>query len=111
MTTSRFDRAVGSLYPLAAGAVGQVAYDPSAAQLPIYGAIGAFGARGTGVNAEIRTLTSGDVTSDYALAVGHVYNVNCDAVIRTGGGFSGAHNDIAYAELGHLFWNTVLSAP
>lgn len=115
VTTSRFDRAVGSLYPQAAGAAGQVAYDPSTdpstAQLPTYGGLGTFGARGVGVNAEPRALMLGDMTSDHALAPRHVYNVNGDTVIRRGGGLSGAHSDIAHAELGHLFWNTLLAAP
>jgi hypothetical protein len=111
VTTSRFDRAVGSLYPLAAGAAGQIAYDPLAVELPTYGALGAFGARGSGVNPELRALALGDVTSDHALAPGYIYNVNGDAVIRTGGGLSGAHSDIAHSELGHLFWNAVLAAP
>ena len=84
VTTSRFDRAVGSLYPVAAGAAGQVAYDLSSAQLPTYGALGAFGARGSGVNAQPRALTLGDLTSDHGLAPGQVYNVNGDAVIRGG---------------------------
>ena len=111
VTTSRFDRAVGSLYPLAAGAAGEVAYDLSSAQLPTYGAIGAFGAQGAGVNAQPRALTLGDLTSDHGLAPGQVYNVNGDAVIRAGGGLSGAHSDIAHPEVGHLFWNAVLAAP
>jgi hypothetical protein len=112
VTTSRFDRAVGSLYPVAAGAAGQVAYDlSSTADLPIYGALGAFGAQGDGVNAQARTLTLGDVSSDHGLAPGQVYNVNGDAVIRTGGGRSGAHSDIAHPEVGHLFWSAVLAAP
>jgi len=112
VTTSRFDRAVGSLYPLAAGAAGQVAYDASSTvELPTYGALGTFGARGVGVDAEARALALGDVTSDHALAPGRVYNVDGDAVIRSGGGLSGAHSDIAHAEVGHLFWSAVLAAP
>jgi hypothetical protein len=111
VTTSRFDRAVGWLYPRAAGAAGQISYDPLALDLPTYGALGAFGARGSGVNPEPRALALGDVTSDHALAPGHVYNVNGDAVIRSGSGLSGAHSDIAHPELGHLFWNAVLAAP
>jgi len=111
VTTSRFDRAVGSLYPLAAGAAGQVAYKTPVIELPTYGALGALGACGEGVQAEPRALALGDVTSDYKLAPGHVYNVNGDAVIRSGGGLSGAHSDIAHAEIGHLFWNVVFAAP
>ena len=111
VTTSRFDRAVGSLYPLAAGAAGQVAYKiPPSAELPTYGALGAFGAQGAGVNAQARVLTLGDVTSNYGLAPAQVYNVNGDAVIRAGGGLSGAHSDISHPEVGHLFWNVVLAA-
>jgi hypothetical protein len=112
ITTSRFDRAVGSLYPLAAGAAGQVAYDASSTmEFPVYGALGAFGAQGAGVNAEARSLSLGDSMSDQALVPQRVYNVNADAVIRSGGGLSGAHSDIAHAEVGHLFWNAALAAP
>lgn len=111
VTTSRFDRAVGSLYPVAAGAARQVAFDTSTAKLPTYGALGTHGASGVGVDAKSLALALGDVTSDYKLAPGKVYNVDGDAVIRKGGGASGAHSDIAHAELGHLFWNAVLAAP
>jgi hypothetical protein len=109
VTTSRHDRAVGSLYPVAAGAARQVAYDTSTAKLPTYGALGTYGASGAGVAAETRALVLGDVTSDHALAPGGVYNFNGDSVIRKGGGAAGAHSDIAHAELGHLFWNAVLA--
>ncbi len=112
VTTSRFDRAVGSIYPVAAGAAGQVAYDlASIADLPTYGALGTFGARGAGLSPQARTLVLGDVKSDHALAPGGNYNVNGDAVIRSGGGLSGARSDIAHPEVVHLFWNAVLAAP
>ncbi|MCC6433032.1 MAG: hypothetical protein IT354_20295, partial [Gemmatimonadaceae bacterium] len=54
---------------------------------------------------------STDLTADYHFAVGTIYNVNCDTVVKTGGGSSGAHSDIGHPELGHLFWEAVLVSP
>jgi hypothetical protein len=41
----------------------------------------------------------------------HFIGVNGDAVIRSGGGLSGARSDIAHPAVGHLFWNAVLATP
>lgn len=107
VTTSRFDNAVGKLYPIAAGAARQMDFGDD---LPKYGAIGAFGLQGAGVGAEGREIAA-DLAHDYGFAPKHVYNVKCDSVIKNGGGLSGAHSDIAHPEVGHLFWGAVLAAP
>jgi hypothetical protein len=110
VTTSKFDKAVGTLYPLAAGAAGQVEYDPAPGALPKYGAIGTFGLQGKGLPLDRSDLTL-DLSWSYRFAPGRVYNLNGDAVIRTGGGLSGAHSDIAHPELGHAFWEAALASP
>jgi hypothetical protein len=111
-TTSKFDRAVGTLYPKAAGLFRQADYGTPApgAPLPTYGAIGTFGLQGAGLDAAPCAI-SRDLTHDYAFAPGRLYNLNADEVIRKGGGLSGAHSDIAHAELGHVFWEAVRVAP
>lgn len=88
VTTSRFDRAVGWLYPKAAGLFRQVAYDTAAptANLPKYGAIGTFGIQGAGLAIEARNIST-NIADHYDFKPGHIYNVNADAVIKTGGGF------------------------
>jgi hypothetical protein len=111
-TTSRFDRAVGMLYPKAAGVFRQVAYGTGIRtdQLPKYGAIGTFGLQGAGLQVTPQPVSS-DLTHTYGFAPGGVYNLNADTVIKTGGGLSGAHSDIAHPEIGHAFWEAVLATP
>src|SRR5262245_31395534 len=112
VTTSKFDRAVGMLYPKAAGLFRQSAYDttPASAPLPTYGAIGTFGLQGAGLNASTRVVTP-DLGQDYKFVPEGLYNVNADSVIKAGGGLSGAHSDIAHPEIGHVFWEAVLATP
>jgi hypothetical protein len=112
VTTSKFDRAVGMLYPKAAGLLRQVDYAPTTAgaALPTYGAIGTFGLQGAGVNVGPRAI-SADLAQDYNLAPEGLYNINADTVIKVGGGLSGAHSDIAHPEVGHAFWEAVLATP
>ena len=110
VTTSKHDSAVGKLYPTAAGAARQVDYGPSGKELPKYGAIGTYGLQGGGLAIEQGEL-SPDKAHDYGFAPGRIYNLRSDGIIRTGGGLSGAHSDIAHPELGHAFWEAVLAAP
>jgi hypothetical protein len=42
--------------------------------------------------------------TDYGFQPGNVYNLNGDAYIRNGEGFSGAHSDITGPEVAHLVW-------
>jgi hypothetical protein len=99
-TRSEFDRALGRWYPWAAGAAGQV--DPAPGQWPRYGALGTFGARGSGV--EIIDLPMAGVDHAYDFRPGTVYNLDGSRFITRGGGFSGAHNDIARPEVAHAVW-------
>jgi hypothetical protein len=110
-TRSRHDTAVGVFYPLAAGVAGQVVYAapvPGAApEFPTYGGVGAFGAQGPGV--AIEDVKMGGVNEAYRFRPGVVYNLEATDVICVGGGASGAHSDIAKAEVAHAFWEGVRS--
>jgi hypothetical protein len=110
VTTSRFDSAVGTWYPRAAAPSRQVDFDVTAQKLPKYGAIGTFGLNGPGLVLEQGEISE-DVNFDYNLAAGRIYNLRGDRVIKTGGGFSGAHSDIAHPQVGHAFWEAVLATP
>ena len=109
VTTSKFDGAVGKWYPRAASPARQVDFGGGNA-LPKYGAIGTFGLQGAGLQLQQSDLAT-DIAHDYGFAPGHVYNLNSDGVIKTGGGSSGAHSDIAHVEVGHAFWEAVLATP
>lgn len=98
-TRSRFDRAVGSFYPLGARAAGQVAFGM---ELPRYGGVGAFGAQGLAHAVDQPILPAG---APYAFAPGGVFNIEASTAIRKGGGFSGAHSDIDGPEVAHLAWS------
>jgi hypothetical protein len=100
-TISKFDTAVGRLYPAAAGVAGQVAF----AGLPKYGAIGAFGICGV---EEVRTGKMLPASEDYAFEAMRVYNLESSQFIRKGGGLSGAHSDICGPEVAHAIWQAAL---
>jgi hypothetical protein len=106
VTTSEHDRAVGSFYPLGAGVAGQVDFGPG--QLPRYGGIGTFGARGPLPTTEDRDAHA--VEEPYDLRPGVIYNIDCSLPIRNGRGPAGAHNDICHPEIAHLVWSAILSA-
>ena len=105
-TSSTFDTAVGRFYPLGAGARGDVAFAPG--QFPKYGAVGKFGARGPGLN--IVDLEMKPVNAPYEMEPGAIYNLESSRYICQGGGFSGAHNDIARPEVAHAFWSAARGA-
>jgi hypothetical protein len=111
VTISMHDTAVGGLYPKAAGAASlfgdQVSFDP--ASLPKYGASGAFGMRGPGLQIEDRDL--GPVSEEYALRAGTVYNLECSQIISQGGPPSGAHSDISHPEVAHAVWAAARGEP
>ena len=46
---------------------------------------------------------------DYGFEPGHIYNLEASHVIKNGGGFSGAHSDIAHPEVAHAMWQAVLA--
>ncbi|MBX3347989.1 MAG: hypothetical protein KF747_04520 [Nitrospira sp.] len=97
VTISRFDTAVGRLYPVAAGLAQQVAF----AGLPKYGAIGAFGIHRVEGGAAQKMLPA-DV--NYQFQARKVYNLESSEFIRKGNGLSGAHSDIDGPEVAHVIW-------
>ena len=105
-TQSRFDTAVGRLYPAAARLKSQLVLGD---ELPRYGGVGTFGIHGIGTVQEDRPMES--ATFDYGFTPGRVYNLESSGVIKTGGGFSGSHSDIAHPEVAHVLWQAVFAAP
>lgn len=103
-TRSTYDSAVKKLYPKAAGLAGQFVLDE---ELPKYGGVGSFGAQGLGNLAEDRALQSAEFA--YRFKKKHVYNLEASGTIKNGGGFSGAHSDIAHPEVAHAMWQAVLA--
>jgi hypothetical protein len=100
-TRSSHDTAVGRWYPLAARAAGQVVF-AAPGQLPKYGGVGSFGAQGPGLKLVDQLMLAAD--EPYGFEAGTVYNLEGSGVIRAGGGFSGAHSDIARPEVAHAVW-------
>lgn len=109
VTTSRFDRAVGTWYPRAATPARQVDF-ATTKELPKYGAIGEYGICGPGLSLHQNDIRT-DLAFDYQFMPGHIYNLRGDTIIKTGGGSSGSHSDIAHVEVGHAFWEAVLATP
>lgn len=107
-TSSVHDTAVGRFYPLGAGVVNQVAFEPGNT-LPRYGALGAFGARGLEREDTDRPMLSAD--KDYGFGAGdegRLFNLEASTFIRGGGGASGAHNEIDGPEVAHAVWQAAL---
>lgn len=105
-TRSRFDNAVGKLYPPAADLANEVIL--AAEELPKYGGIGTFGAQGLGAAATDSVM--GSATQPYRFEPKHVYNLEASGIIKDGGGFSGAHSDIAHPEVAHVLWQAVAAS-
>jgi hypothetical protein len=104
-TRSPKDTAVGGLYPKAASIARQTLLGPN--EFPKYGGVGTFGAQGLGPLAEDTKMQSANF--QYKFAPGRVYNLDASEVIKEGGGFSGAHSDIAHPEVAHVMWQAVLT--
>ena len=104
-TRSKHDTAVGKLYPIPAGMRDQLVLDEN---FPKYGGMGTFGAQGLGALAEDRIMDSPAV--GYGFERGRVYNLEASGTIRNGGGFSGAHSDIAHPEVAHAMWQAALNS-
>ena len=104
VTRSQYDRAVGTFYPLGSRISGERLLGDD--DFPEFGGIGTFGVRGAAPSEEQELLAD---DASYRLDPGCVYNVDASAVIREGGGPSGAHNDIAHPRVAHLFWEAALS--
>jgi hypothetical protein len=105
-TTTVHDRAVRTFYPIGAFARTQVAYAGDA-DLPRYGAIGAFGVRGSGVTVVDDRLHP--VEEPYGFRPGTVYDLDADEVICHSEGLMGAHSDICHPPVAHAIWQAVLA--
>jgi hypothetical protein len=103
-TQSKFDTAVGVLYPAAVGLVRDADFG---VELPKYGAVGAFGIQGTAVAAARDML---DTTGDYGFEPGKIYNLESSTFIAKGGGASGAHSDIDGPQVAHAIWQAALAS-
>ncbi|MFM0198314.1 CHAT domain-containing protein [Paraburkholderia fungorum] len=103
-TRSRFDTAVGRLYPLGARLKGQFVLGDS---YPEYGGIGAFGIRGD--DGALDSVIQA-VSDSYRFQCGTIHNIEASRIICNGDGASGAHSDIAHPEVAHLFWEAVLAS-
>ena len=101
-TRSSHDTAVGRFYPIGAQIKKQLVLGND---FPAYGGIGSFGIQGLG---EIRDLPMRDASYGYGFQPGTIYNLEASAIIKNGGGASGAHSDIAHPEVAHAFWSAVL---
>lgn len=102
-TWSKYDKAVGNLYPIAA----RVAKQSTLADLPKYGGTGAFGLHGGpdfAVEMDIR-----DSKHVYPFQAGKIYNVRSEAIIANRDGISGAHSDIVHPEVAHLAWSGIFA--
>lgn len=99
-TRSKFDKAVGIMYPLASKISGAADFAPG---LPEFGAIGTFGIQGL-PDTRRKDLPMLPANGAYAFAHGLVYNLEGSEFINKGDGFSGAHSDIAGPEVAHAIW-------
>jgi hypothetical protein len=106
-TQSRFDTAVGRLYPMASHISGEAAFD--LAELPKYGAVGTFGLQGLadGVGKDMPMLPA---DGEYEFRPGGIYNLEGSRFISKMEGSSGAHNDIAGPEVAHAIWQAALAS-
>lgn len=104
-TQSEHDTAVCKAYPAACFVRGDVAFAPG--EFPKYGALGAFGARGPGVEAvDLKML---DWNQPYDFERGKIYNIESSQYIAEMQSLgSGAHNDIAHPQVAHAMWSAVL---
>jgi hypothetical protein len=105
-TRSRYDDAVGVLYPWASRIKGSPSF---AGSLPKYGAIGTYGLQGLagGVATELDML---DANGPYQFAPGKVYNLDGSKYICHKDGISGAHSDIAGPEVAHAIWSAAFAS-
>jgi hypothetical protein len=106
-TQSRFDSAVGVLYPLASRLRGSADFAPGARKLPEFGGVGTYGLQGVkGANDAEMQPASGS----YSFEPGTIYNLEASAFIAKKEGVSGAHSDIAGPEVAHAIWAAAFSS-
>jgi hypothetical protein len=101
------DRAVGWGYPVAAR-LWELGAERQIAALPNFGALGAFGAQGDGIQAV--SLDKPSQGQHYNFSGGKYFNVNASNFIEKDlDPFSGAHCDIANPGVAQLLWDLVAS--
>jgi hypothetical protein len=101
-TQSKYDYALGKIYPWAAGVANQVSFG-----LPQFGAIGIHGMCGIADAKALRMHAQADA---YQFAPGAIYNVDGSTYICKLDGVSGAHSDIGGPEVAHLIWQAAMCA-
>jgi len=107
-TQSRYDKAVGQLYPLASHIHGSASFAVGAG-FPEFGGIGSYGIQGLG--GEVQTDTKMlPADGSYRFEPRKVYNLESSQYICKGGGTSGAHSDIAGPEVAHAIWEAALAS-
>lgn len=108
-TRSKYDSAVGVLYPMASKVKGDVCFAPAGQpDLPEIGALGAWGANGIDTVAVNSPMLPG--TRPYRFEPGRIYNLEASQYIsKIENQTSGAHNMIAEPEVAHAFWEAILS--
>lgn len=100
-TLSEHDKAVGNLYPMAV----RLAKQYTMADLPLYGGVGTYGL--CGLDKTGPDILIGETDAAYGFEPGGIYNVDATRIIANGGGFSGAHSDIAHPEVAHVAWQAI----
>jgi hypothetical protein len=91
-TRSTHDWAVGSIYPLAVGLVGQVSFG-----VPVFGGIGTWGMQGL---KEAEDLPMRPASASYPFKSGGIYNLEASPYI-------GGHSLIDGPEVAHAIWAAV----
>jgi hypothetical protein len=107
-TQSRYDKAVGQLYPLASHIHGSASFAVGAG-FPEFGGIGSFGIQGLG-GATQTDMAMLPATGSYGFERRKVYNLESSQYICKGGGASGAHSDIAGPEVAHAIWEAAFAS-
>jgi hypothetical protein len=108
-TQSWYDYAVRKMYPLGAGIVlSDIDFAPG--KLPMYGGLGTFGARGSGLDIVDMQMLPCDVS--YQFEPDKIYNLESNKYICEvkGGGLGGAHSDIAKPEVAHAIWQAAIGS-
>jgi hypothetical protein len=105
-TNSRFDTAVGRLYPLASRLHGSASFAPG---LPEFGGMGTYGLQGLdeAIKQDIKMLPA---DSDYSFKRGNIYNLESSEYVCQGDGASGAHSDICGPEVAHAIWQAAFAS-
>lgn len=105
-TRSKFDKAVGVLYPLASRVSGGADFAPG---LPEFGAIGTYGIQGL-PDSQKQDMTMLAAQASYAFDRGKVYNLDGSDFISKGNGIIGAHSDVAGPEVAHAIWSAAFAS-